>query len=100
MKASELSRGDDMITESQIKSDPRKTPVSTKRPALQAVRIFRPKLEVKRCKRLYGCYVFCPENSIIIEKGYPKIRYETCTGCLICVRECKCRSLIEEREHG
>lgn len=85
-----------MIVESQIKSDAKK-PVTTKHTELGGFRVFTPRIEIKQCKRLYGCYVFCPENSIVIEKGYPKIR-NTCTGCLICVRECKCRALTEERE--
>jgi len=87
-----------MIAESQIRTEPKKT-VSGEPPQQQVFRIFRPKLEIKQCKKLYGCFALCPENSIVIEKGYPKFRYEACTGCLICVRECKCRALTEEREH-
>lgn len=88
-----------MILESSIKLD-HKRPVSLLAKPASPFRIFRPKLEMKQCKKLYGCYAFCPENSIIIENGFPKIRYESCTGCLICVRECECRALSEEREHA
>ena len=86
-----------MLQESQIKPDQKK-PVVTKLARGLPFRVFRPKLEMRQCKKLYGCYAFCPENSIIIEKGFPSIT-DACTGCLICVRECKCRALIEEREH-
>ncbi|MBI2075813.1 MAG: 4Fe-4S binding protein [Candidatus Aenigmarchaeota archaeon] len=62
------------------------------------VRVFRPRLELKKCKKTYGCYAACPENAIVIEKGFPKINYDVCTGCLICLRECPCGAITEERE--
>ncbi len=88
-----------MIPESQIKHVA-KRPVSEKIERLAPpARVFRPVMQ-KHPRGFFNCYVFCPENSIIVEKDLPKFRYEACTGCLICVRECESRALKEEREHA
>ncbi len=87
-----------MISESQIKHTG-KRPVSTPIEELPSpVRVFRPVLQ-RHPKGLFRCYALCPENSIVVEKDLPKFRYGACTGCLICVRECESRALVEEREH-
>ncbi|MBI2972156.1 MAG: 4Fe-4S binding protein [Candidatus Aenigmarchaeota archaeon] len=62
-------------------------------------RVFRPVIDVKKCKKTYGCYAFCPENAIQIDKnGFPFIDANLCTGCLICLRECPCGAISEVKE--
>lgn len=82
-----------IITEDEIKE---KKPVQKE---VTPARVFRPKLNTKICMKTYGCYAVCPENAIVMEKdGFPKINYGICTGCLICLRECACGAITEEKE--
>ena len=62
-------------------------------------RIFKPKIDLKKCGKHMACVIFCPHNCISVDKkGYPVIDYNICTGCLICLRECPSIAISEERE--
>lgn len=81
-----------LITEEQI------TEKKLEQKEVLPVRVFRPKIDLKKCVKTYRCYAVCPENAIVMENGFPKINYDVCTGCLICLRECPCGAITEERE--
>jgi pyruvate ferredoxin oxidoreductase gamma subunit len=64
-------------------------------------RVFRPVIELGRCTRCWICFVWCPEGAIRLEADdTPRIDYEVCKGCLVCVEECPTRtiaSVVEAR---
>lgn len=62
------------------------------------MRMLMPKINLGACEKNYHCVVFCPRNAISInQKGFPAINYDTCDGCLICLRECPAAAIAEER---
>ena len=49
----------------------------------------RPEFNSSTCINCFFCWVFCPENAIIIEhEKVAGINYDYCKGCGICVNEC------------
>lgn len=59
----------------------------------------RPVYIPENCINCLFCWVFCPDNAIIVEDGQMKgINYDYCKGCGICARECptKKKALIME----
>ena len=55
-----------------------------------AWRTLRPVIEPARCNRCWWiCSTFCPDGAIAVDAdGSPRIDYEHCKGCLICVAQC------------
>ena len=53
-------------------------------------RTMRPVIDLARCNRCtWVCGSFCPDSAIAVdEEGYPRIDYDHCKGCLICVAVC------------
>lgn len=50
---------------------------------------FRPKWHPERCIQCLFCWIYCPDDAIIVEDGkMVGIDYEFCKGCGICAREC------------
>lgn len=61
-------------------------------------RTFKPVINKKKCIKCHTCWLLCPEAAIKIDKkGYPKIDYHVCKGCLICFKNCPVRA-IEKKE--
>ena len=59
---------------------------------------FIPIIDKKTCIKCKACFVFCPDAAIKMGvDGFPKVDYDKCKGCLICLRECPVRAIIEER---
>ncbi len=55
----------------------------------------------EHCIHCLFCWVFCPDNAIIVEDGKMKgINYDYCKGCGICTVECPTdpKSLVLEKE--
>ncbi|MCP4146510.1 MAG: ferredoxin [bacterium] len=49
----------------------------------------KPVFYADNCINCFFCWVFCPENAIIIEcEKITGINYDYCKGCGICVNEC------------
>ena len=64
------------------------------------LRVFKPKIDLKKCEKNYNCIVSCPHDAISSRSdGFPVIDYSLCTGCLICLRECPTFAITEEHEH-
>ncbi|MFH0832189.1 MAG: 4Fe-4S binding protein [Candidatus Aenigmatarchaeota archaeon] len=84
-----------MKTEEEIKIDAKKIeyPLSEK-----PKRVFKPKIESRKCTRCMMCVVMCPDNAIEPRDGSVGINYDKCKGCLICLRECPFNAITEERE--
>jgi pyruvate ferredoxin oxidoreductase gamma subunit len=52
-------------------------------------RTLRPVIDYDRCNRCWWvCSAFCPDGAIRVESGIPRIDYDHCKGCLVCVAQC------------
>jgi len=61
----------------------------------------KPVRDVKKCTNCLICWMYCPENCIMVKNGkIQKIDYDYCKGCGICATECpmKCISLNDEED--
>jgi pyruvate ferredoxin oxidoreductase gamma subunit len=58
-------------------------------------RTMRPVLDRRRCNRcVWICAGFCPDGVITDDdEGYPRIDYDHCKGCLICVAQCRVHAM-------
>lgn len=53
-------------------------------------RTMRPVIDYSRCNRCWWvCSTFCPDGAIeVTADHYPRIDYEHCKGCMVCVTQC------------
>lgn len=53
-------------------------------------RTLRPEIDLERCHRCsWICSTFCPDGALLVEAdGTPRIDYDHCKGCLVCVAVC------------
>lgn len=53
-------------------------------------RTLRPVIDHDRCNRCWWvCSTFCPDGAILVDsEGRPRIDYDHCKGCMICVAQC------------
>lgn len=53
-------------------------------------RTLRPVIDYERCKRCsWICSTLCPDSAIIVEPDHtPRIDYDHCKGCMVCVAVC------------
>jgi pyruvate ferredoxin oxidoreductase delta subunit len=63
-------------------------------------RTFRPKILQEKCIKCYQCWQFCPDSAIKIDEktGVVSIDYAYCKGCLICVKQCPAKAIMQEVE--
>lgn len=64
-------------------------------------RVKRPIFYPDRCTHCLICWVYCPDNSIIVKDGkITGIDYDFCKGCGICSEECplKEKAILMEEE--
>ncbi len=62
-------------------------------------RAFRPRIVQEKCNRCCLCWQYCPDAAIkIAENGKLFIDYNYCKGCMICVRECPAKAIVQEVE--
>jgi pyruvate ferredoxin oxidoreductase gamma subunit len=64
-------------------------------------RTLRPVIDYDRCNRCWWvCSAFCPDGAIRVEAGTPRIDYEHCKGCLVCVAQCPPHAIEIRPEAG
>jgi pyruvate ferredoxin oxidoreductase gamma subunit len=65
-------------------------------------RTMRPVVDYARCNRCWWvCSTFCPDGAIQVdEEKYPRIDYDHCKGCLICVAQCPPHAITAVAEHA
>jgi pyruvate ferredoxin oxidoreductase gamma subunit len=65
-------------------------------------RTMRPVVDYARCNRCWWvCSTFCPDGAIRVdEQKYPRIDYDHCKGCLICVAQCPPHAITALAEHA
>lgn len=65
-------------------------------------RTMRPEIDLERCHRCsWICSTFCPDGALLVEAdGTPRIDYDHCKGCLVCVAVCPHHAIgsVPERE--
>lgn len=61
----------------------------------------RPEIDYDRCNKCWWlCSTFCPDSAIKVDdEGFPRIDYEHCKGCMICVTQCPTHAISATREH-
>jgi pyruvate ferredoxin oxidoreductase gamma subunit len=59
-------------------------------------RTMRPVIELERCNRCHWvCSTLCPDGAIELdEDGAPRIDYDHCKGCLVCVAVCPPHAIV------
>jgi pyruvate ferredoxin oxidoreductase gamma subunit len=64
-------------------------------------RTLRPVVDAGRCNRCWWvCSTFCPDGAIAVDPdGMPRIDYEHCKGCLVCVAQCPPHAIAAVPEH-
>jgi len=61
----------------------------------------RPVVDKEKCINCLVCWMYCPDNSILVEKGEMKgIKLTHCKGCGICAHQCPKQAIkmVEEGE--
>lgn len=63
-------------------------------------RTLRPVIDYERCNRCaWVCSTFCPDSAIKVEADHtPRIDYDHCKGCMVCVAVCPPHAIRAERE--
>lgn len=64
-------------------------------------RVKKPVVDLSRCIHCLFCWVYCPDDAVIVEGGKMKgFDYDHCKGCGICAHECppkvKCITMVDE----
>ena len=56
-------------------------------------RTFKPVLDKEKCNHCLICWVFCPDNAVVVKDGKMEgFDYEHCKGCGICAEVCPDRA--------
>jgi pyruvate ferredoxin oxidoreductase delta subunit len=61
----------------------------------------RPVVDKEKCINCLICWMYCPDNSVLVENGEMKgFRLTHCKGCGICAHHCpkNCITMVEEGE--
>ncbi|WP_019177573.1 4Fe-4S binding protein [Methanomassiliicoccus luminyensis] len=61
----------------------------------------RPVVDKEKCIDCLICWMYCPDNSVLVENGEMKgFRLTHCKGCGICAHHCpkNCITMVEEGE--
>lgn len=64
-------------------------------------RILRPEIDAQRCQGCWWvCSSLCPDGVIAVEDGRPRIDYDHCKGCMVCVAVCPHHAIDAVAEHA
>ena len=77
------------------------TPISSKPSTVNKTgswRVFRPVVDLSKCRKCTICWKFCPDAAITLVDGEPVVDLAYCKGCGICAHECpaKCIEMVKE----
>jgi pyruvate ferredoxin oxidoreductase gamma subunit len=77
-----------------------RTPLSAAQVRTGLWRTQRPVIDDALCRRCsWVCSTFCPDGAIdVLPDGRPRIDYDHCKGCLVCVAVCPPHAIRVERE--
>ena len=58
-------------------------------------RTMRPVIDHARCNRCWWlCSTFCPDGTISVDENrYPRIDYDHCKGCMVCLAQCPAHAI-------
>ena len=60
-------------------------------------RSYTPKFDREKCIDCLNCWIYCPDNSILIKDGKMEgIKLSHCKGCGICVKVCPKKAIEME----
>jgi len=65
-------------------------------------RTLRPVIDYQHCNRCsWICSTFCPDSAIQVDAGHmPRVDYDHCKGCMICVAVCPPHAIRAVPEHA
>jgi pyruvate ferredoxin oxidoreductase delta subunit len=59
----------------------------------------RPVVDKEKCVNCLICWMYCPDNSILVESGEMKgIKLSHCKGCGICANQCPKQAIVMVEE--
>ena len=63
-------------------------------------RVFRPVILQGKCIKCSICWQVCPDAAIRVDEktGSYSVDYDYCKGCLMCVKQCPVKAIIQEVE--
>lgn len=62
-------------------------------------RTLRPVIDYGRCNQCWWvCSSLCPDGAIAVDQGRPRIDYDHCKGCLVCVAVCPPHAIEAQAE--
>jgi pyruvate ferredoxin oxidoreductase gamma subunit len=75
-------------------------PASSELASTGTWRTLRPVIDYERCNRCsWVCSTLCPDSAIRVEADHtPRIDYDHCKGCMVCVAVCPPHAIRAERE--
>lgn len=61
-------------------------------------RTLKPVVDRNKCDGEGTCWMFCPDNAIIIKNGKAVVDYDFCKGCGICASVCPVKAIKMVKE--
>ncbi len=59
----------------------------------------RPEVDKDKCTNCLFCWIYCPDNSIIVEnEKMAGFKYSHCKGCGICAHQCPAKAITMKEE--
>ena len=61
-------------------------------------RVFTPKIDYEKCTKCWLCVAYCPEAALSKGEEGPKLDPRFCKGCGVCANECPVKAIEMVRE--
>ncbi|EWG06765.1 MAG: pyruvate synthase subunit delta [Candidatus Aramenus sulfurataquae] len=56
-------------------------------------RVYRPVVNYQKCVGCRACFMFCPENTILLWQDKVRVDYDYCKGCGVCANVCPVKAI-------